>query len=659
NEELQSSQEELKSVNEELATVNAELGRKIDEVGRSSDLQNLLTSTELATLFLDGEQRVARFTPAAKALFRLIEADVGRPLRDLAPRFKGHDLAADVAEVLRARRPVEQVVEAVDGQAWYLLRVLPYRTAQETVAGAVVTLADISQIKRAEEALRESEERFRALTETSSEVLYRMSPDWSEMRQLHSRGFLTETSAANRDWLREYIPPDDQPRVLSAIQEAIRDRRVFELEHRVIRADGTVGWTLSRAIPQKGPGGEILEWFGAASDVTRRKLAELAIEEANERLREADQHKNEFLAMLSHELRNPLAPIRNSIYLLERAAPGGEQARRAQAVLDRQVGHLSRLIDDLLDVTRISSGKVRLQREVLDLREVVRRAVEDHRGAFAEAGVELEMPAAPEEVWVDGDGTRLSQVIGNLLQNAVKFTPRGGATTVLLEKDADRDRAAVRVRDTGHGIAPEILPRLFEPFTQADRTLERSRGGLGLGLALVKGLVEMHGGSVSASSGGPDDGATFTISLPLAAAGPREAAERPRAGAGGAPRRLLVIEDNRDAADTLREVLELVGYEVAVAYGGPEGIDAARAFGPDVVFCDIGLPGMDGYDVARAMRADEALRRATLVALTGYAGPEDVARAGAAGFDAHLAKPPAIEAIERVLRGAPGARPSG
>jgi signal transduction histidine kinase/ActR/RegA family two-component response regulator len=384
-----------------------------------------------------------------------------------------------------------------------------------------------------------------------------------------------------------------------------------------------------------------------AADMLERAQAERALEEANQRLLDADRRKNEFLGMLSHELRNPLAPIQNSLYVLERAEPGGEQARRAQAVIHRQVGHMTRLIDDLLDVTRITSGKIQLHRELLDLNEVAQRAVDDHRGAFADSSVRLELETAREPVPVNGDRTRLTQMIGNLLQNAVKFTPHGGRTVVSVERESKRGRGIVRVKDTGRGIAPEILPYLFEPFIQAEATVDRSKGGLGLGLALVRGLAEMHGGSVNAASSGPNQGATFTLTLPLETTAQAEASP-PRA-APGATRRVLVIEDNVDAADMLREALELDGHRVEVANSGPEGIDKARTFGPDVVLCDVGLPEMDGYDVARTLRADPELRRVGLVALTGYAGSEDVARARAAGFDAHLAKPPTTEAIEHVL----------
>jgi signal transduction histidine kinase/ActR/RegA family two-component response regulator len=375
-----------------------------------------------------------------------------------------------------------------------------------------------------------------------------------------------------------------------------------------------------------------------------------ALQASELRLEEANRRKSEFLNMLSHELRNPLAPIRNGLYILSRAPPGSEPARRAQAIIGRQVSNLTHLVDDLLDMTRINRGKVQLRRERLELNELTQRMVEDYRSVFVESDVQLEVQTAPRDIWVNGDPTRLAQVIGNLLQNAAKFTPPGGRTTVSVDTDPASDRAVVHVEDTGPGISPELLPRLFEPFTQADASLDRAKGGLGLGLALVRSLVEMHGGSVGAASSGRGKGACLTITLPLAA--PAEPSPK-RAATTAAPRRVLVVEDNVDSADSLREVLELDGHEVAVVYRGREALEKARVFRPDIVLCDIGLPDIDGYAVARALRADEELRRFTLVALTGYAQPDDATRARAAGFDAHLAKPVSMEALERVLAGVP------
>ena len=389
-------------------------------------------------------------------------------------------------------------------------------------------------------------------------------------------------------------------------------------------------------------------------NITQRKQNEETLRKSEADLKEADRRKNEFMAMLSHELRNPLAPIRNSLYVMERAAPGGDQARRAQQTIDRQTAHLTRLVDELLDVTRISRGKISLQRQRLDIRDLVRRTVEDHRSLFEQAGVALQARSVDHPLWVNGDPTRLTQVLGNLLQNAAKFTARGGTTFVSVAADAPAGEAVIQVRDTGIGVSAEMLAHLFEPFAQADKTLDRSRGGLGLGLTLVKNLVELHGGRVGGMSRGEGTGAEFTVRLPLV----QQEAETVAASGTVEPRplhtrRVLLIEDNVDAAESLGDALKLSGYEVAVAFDGFRGIEKAREFKPDVVFCDIGLPGMDGYQVARAFRSDAALGKVFLAALTGYASSEDQQRAAEAGFARHLAKPASLQMLEEVITSLP------
>jgi CheY-like chemotaxis protein len=393
-------------------------------------------------------------------------------------------------------------------------------------------------------------------------------------------------------------------------------------------------------------------------DITERKGAEEALRVANAQLTEADQRKNEFLAVLSHELRNPLTPIRNSLYILERVTPGGDQARHALEVIGRQSGQLARLVDDLLDVTRISRNKIQLQRGPLDLNELVRRTVEDHQSLFDGKGIAVETTFAAERLPISGDAARLAQTVGNLLHNAAKFTPVGGRVVVSTAIVPSRGRATLRVSDNGIGIEPTMLGRLFQPFMQAEATLDRSKGGLGLGLALVKGLAEMHGGEVCAHSDGPGQGAEFVVELPLEAKSADQASPT-AAGAKASGRRVLIIEDNVDAADSLREVLAFGDHVVEVAYSGPEGLARAREFKPEVVLCDIGLPGMDGYQVARAFRADKGLKGTYLVALSGYALPEDLQRAHEAGFDRHLAKPPSIEKIEQVLALTPAGKSRG
>jgi PAS domain S-box-containing protein len=378
----------------------------------------------------------------------------------------------------------------------------------------------------------------------------------------------------------------------------------------------------------------------------QRELAGRKLELANTELRESDRRKDEFLGMLSHELRNPLAPIRNSAYVLRMAPPGSDQARRACEVIERQTEHLTRLVDELLDVTRIARGKIELRHARVDLREVVQRAAEDHRRILEDRGVAFRTELPEAKLWADADATRITQVVGNLLHNAGKFTRHGGE--VLLSLRIVERQAELRVRDTGAGIDPALLPQLFVPFVQGERTLARTEGGLGLGLALVKGLVELHGGSVGAASAGEGKGAEFMVRLPLAADGkrPSERATPEHRQPGG--HRVLVVDDNADAAESLADLLRLRGHVVDVAYDGPGALAKLDADGPDTVLCDVGLPGMSGYDIARAVRArpSSAVR---LVALTGYAQPEDVRRAMEAGFDAHLAKPPDPEELERVL----------
>jgi signal transduction histidine kinase len=410
---------------------------------------------------------------------------------------------------------------------------------------------------------------------------------------------------------------------------------------------GATDYVLKERLERLAPA--VRRALGEAEARAERKRLEEELRQQATELAEADRRKDEFLAMLAHELRNPLTPIRNAMELMRRCAGDPQTVERTRGVVERQVHHLARLIDDLLDVSRITRGKIWLRYEWVDLARLVRELVEDARSALEAAGLTLilELPRAPVSVW--GDPVRLAQAVGNLLQNAAKFTDRGGQVTVCVAPDPAGHQAAVTVRDTGIGIAPEVMPHLFQPFVQADRSLDRSRGGLGLGLALVKGLVEMHGGEVHVQSAGPGQGSEFALLLPLAQA-PVERRELP-APAGSAPRpcRILVVEDNPDAAETLRDLLELSGHEVAVAYSGPAGVATAREFWPEVVLCDLGLPGMDGCAVAAELRRDPATAAARLIAVTGYGQEEDRRRCREAGFDLCLTKPVDPTQLERLL----------
>jgi PAS domain S-box-containing protein len=419
---------------------------------------------------------------------------------------------------------------------------------------------------------------------------------------------------------------------------ATKERQTYETVLEFPQMARTVRqWTV---VPLAGPDGEVRQILAMSHDVSaQHRLVD--------ELREADERKSGFIAMLSHELRNPLAAIRTNLYLLEHGAPDGEATTRATRVIDRQIGHLVGMVDDLLDVTRITRDKVELRRQRLDMNVLVRETVEDNRPLLERGGVRFELVAAEGPLYVFADGARIAQVVTNLLTNAAKFTAAGGTARVTLRAGEDCT-AILSVADSGIGVDPALLPQLFQPFMQGERSIDRTGGGLGLGLALVKGLVELHGGSVRAESAGRGTGAEFTVRLPLADVGATVAAEaiverRAR------PRKVLVIEDDLEIAEGLQAALQIGNYEVEIARTGQAGIEKARTLKPDAVLCDIGLPGLDGYAVARAFRADPVLRSIFLVALSGYAQAEDVAKARASGFDRHLAKPASIEKILRVL----------
>jgi PAS domain S-box-containing protein len=386
----------------------------------------------------------------------------------------------------------------------------------------------------------------------------------------------------------------------------------------------------------------------AASAIATTELYEAASQRADQ-LVEADRLKDQFLAMLAHELRNPLNAICTAVEVTYRTPWGTAAYERAREVIERQSMHMARLVDELLDVSRITHARIELHPQRLSLARLVRDTAENHRSLLEAVGVSLNLKLPDGPVWVEGDPTRLHQTLGNLLQNAAKFTDRGGRVSVQLAADDGEGMARMTVADTGIGIAPELLPSLFQPFVQADRSLDRARGGLGLGLTLVKGIVELHGGRVSASSEGVGHGSTFVVEIPLQPAPEGADALSDATVVGPDKRRVLIIEDNTDAAETLRDLLELFGHRVEVAYSGPAGVEMARLARPDVVLCDLGLPGMDGYAVAAALRQDPATTSSRLIAVTGYGQAEDLRRSAEAGFDAHLTKPVEAELLQQVL----------
>ncbi|WP_170319375.1 GAF domain-containing protein [Polyangium spumosum] len=383
-------------------------------------------------------------------------------------------------------------------------------------------------------------------------------------------------------------------------------------------------------------------------------IASVAIENARlyDELREQDRRKDEFLATLAHELRNPLAPIRTGLSLLQMARDEG-QGRRVREMMERQVGHMVRMVDDLLDVSRITRGKVELRKERVELAVVLESALETSRPLIEAAGHVFLVSLPDEPLWLSADPTRLSQILANLLNNAAKYTPAGGRIRLAAAREGAQ--MVVRVEDTGVGIPADMLPKVFDMFTQVGRSIERAQGGLGIGLTLVRRLVELHGGTVEATSEGPSRGSMFTVRLPLGAAEETPAANGPSGGlpTSGAAKglKVLVVDDNVDGAESLAELLKLSGHETEVAHTGPAALVAARTFEPDVVFLDIGLPGMTGYEVARRLRAEEALGQVVLVALTGWGTEEDRRQAREAGFDHHLTKPVDVGEVQRIVEG--------
>jgi two-component system, chemotaxis family, CheB/CheR fusion protein len=541
NEELQSSKEEVQSINAELESVNRELVQKVDALdSASADLESLFEGAQVATIFVDNTLAIKRFTPTATDVFRLRPGDVGRPVADITARFTNGDVIAEIRNVLSTLQRRDITVSRPDDGTRYLMRILPYRTRQDVIDGAVLTFMDVTELKRTQEALERSND---------------------------------------------------------------------ELERRV--AERTA-----------------------------------ALQMANHR-------KDDFLAMLSHELRNPLAAIASNVHLWQAQHVTDPRLTRARELAARQVDHMTHLLDDLLDTARIVRGTVEIRRESVDLAHLVRDAVGAASARFAGRHQEMSVSLPDGPLQVEGDRYRLQQVIGNLLDNAQKYSLTGGH--IRLSAEATEGEIVLRVRDDGIGIPPTLLPYVFDSFVQGNQGSARAQGGLGLGLTLVQQMVTLHGGSVEARSGGEGKGSEFVVRLPRGSGTPTTPSPAAPAEAEApvlamSRKRILVVDDNADAAELLVMLLKMDGHDVMMVHDGPAALQVASAFSPEVVLLDLGLPGMDGYEIARGLRQIPALASTALVAVTGYGRDEDRQRSRKAGFDHHLVKPVDMDTLRRVLQ---------
>ena len=532
-----------------------------------------------------------------------------------------------------------------------------------------------------EAELRKAEARYRTLVEQIPAVTFVASLDEGSSELYVSPQIEALAGYTAREWRDdpilwyERVHPDDRGPIEVGLAATIAGGEPFRSEVRLLARDGRVVWVLVEV--QLAPGDADQPGFlqGIAFDITERKMAEEALRrvnadleaqvqkrtrelvEANAELRkqaadlaEADRNKDEFLAMLAHELRNPLAPVRNALQILKMSELLEPRLRWSRDVMERQVKHMARLVDDLLDVARIRGGLIAMRKESVDLASVLDRAVETARPVLDAKRHELIVRPPSPPAWLEADPTRLAQVFGNLLQNAAKYTDEGGRIELTAERDGDA--VVVRVKDNGRGIPPALLTKVFELFTQGDRSLARTEGGLGIGLTLVRSLVESHGGTVEAFSAGEGRGSEFVVRLPAVVGevgAPSPVAEGGTARREAPAQRILVVDDNRDGAESLALLLRAGGHAVRTAHDGAEALEAARAFRPQIVFLDIGLPGMDGYEAARRLRQEPGMEKGLLVALTGYGQEEDRRKALEAGFNVHLVKPADINTLQNIV----------
>ncbi|MCW5802075.1 MAG: PAS domain S-box protein [Deltaproteobacteria bacterium] len=650
NEELQSTNEELHSVNEELYSVNAEYQQKITELRElNADMQHLLEGTDVGTLFLDRDLRIRRFTPRIATVFHLVDHDVGRQISDFSHNIERDSLMEDIDRARRDGVVLEVDVRDSAGTP-YFLRILPYkgspppaRRGREPFEGVVITLTDITALDTARARLAQ----LSAIVESSDDAIVGKALDgtittWNRGAERLYGYSADEAVGRNVRALLNPSGDDDFERNLGTLR---RGDKVEHFHTKRVRKDGTtidVSLTISPIYNRER---KLVGMSAIARDVT-------ALVAAQHELEAAAKRREQFLAMLSHELRNPLAAVVNATNLVEEAGYDLKIVKKCHSVIGRQAHHMTRLLDDLLDVSRITRGKFELRKADLDLRAPIEAAIESTYPLLARNSIALHTQLPETAVPVRGDASRLQQVVGNLLSNAANYSPTGSSVDLRLSCSAQQ--AVLVVADQGVGIDPAMLGKIFELFVQVDQRIDRPRGGLGVGLSLARSVVELHGGTVEAASQGPahGGGSTFTVRLPIQANAILPRPERQPAAklrVDGKGCRVVVIEDQQDSREMLRVLLEKHHHVVIEAGDGERGADLIEKEHPDVALVDIGLPGLDGYEIARVVRAHKHLEDVVLIALTGYGAPADLASAREAGFDHHICKPAELGRILELL----------
>lgn len=647
NEELQSTNEELQSVNEELYSVNAEYQRKISDLTElANDMENLLASTDIGTVFLDAQLRIRNFTARAAEIFHLLPHDIGRPIENLSHSMDYPELASDFRKVLSTGKLVEK--ELRHSQRAFFTRILPYR-AKGSIDGVVLTLIDVTGLKVAEDALFHERYLLNSLLSSVPDAIYFKDARGRFIRANHAMaarlGLNDPHDAVGKTG---FELPAHEYALTAHQQDDLVLRSGVAQHYQLERRPGTAGqdgWDLVTRLPLSDPTGSVVGIIGIFRDVTEQKRNQ-------EKIHEAVVRRDQFLAMLSHELRNPLGALVTATQLLRDGEPTEERRQRLLEVLTRQSQQMSRLLDDLLEASRVTQDKIELKKQTLDIRPIIREAADAAHELLQSRDIELELELDDQPLFVDCDPARLLQIQANLLSNAAKYTPVGGH--VKLSARRDGNEVVLRVQDDGVGIPQDVLGDVFELFVQSKRTLDRSEGGLGVGLTLVRGLVERHGGRVQASSAGAGQGSEFTVHLPISlqpnTAPALEEEKDKMSNPSQAALRVAIVEDNDDSRMMLCELLELSGFQCHSAADGKQGLELIGELLPDVALVDIGLPGLDGLEVAKQLRQDRRHDQLLLIALTGYGQREDREAARRAGFDTHLVKPVDFDALRNLLR---------